>query len=173
MRSLTPLLGALLGFSSPVLAQQVPCQRLTVAEIETVVGAKPPAGTPNEMDLPAAAGAKPQTMKMCTWPIAAQKAQVVLSVALAPPGISLQQYFTSNVGTNALKKAGYAEERKDFGATLSCAAYTPSAGVKDGTNMVTCAAIAKGNIHSLVYMSPTGKLTIDQLKGLLDRVLAR
>ena len=172
MRSLTPFVATFFGLSATLFAQRPPCERLTVAEIEAVAGEKPATASPSEMELPATAG-KAQTMKMCFWPITLQKAQVVLSVATAPPGITIQQYFSSNTGTNDLKKAGYAEEKKAFGADESCAAYAPPAGLKDGMNMTTCAALAKGNIHSLVYMSPARTLSIDQVKGLLDRVLAR
>lgn len=172
MRSLAPLACAFLGLSSTLFAQRPPCERLTDAEIEAVAGEKPAAAAPSEMELPATAG-KAQIMKTCFWSIRLQKAQVVLSVAPAPAGITVDTYFSSNAGTDALKKVGYAEEKKAFGADERCAAYTPPAGKKDGVNMSTCAVLSKGTILSLVYMSPERKLSMDQVKGLLDKVLAR
>jgi hypothetical protein len=49
----------------------------------------------------------------------------------------------------------------------------PPASVKDGLAISSCTAGPKGTVLSVVFTSPTKKLTIDQTKGLLDKAAAR
>jgi hypothetical protein len=50
---------------------------------------------------------------------------------------------------------------------------TPPAGKKGGMMLSSCATGAKGAFLSLAYMSQTRKLTMEQIKALLDKAVAR
>ncbi len=160
--------------SSDVLAVDTPggaCSLLISSEIDAATGAKAGAGTPSEMNVPTGQG-KQETMYACWWPIAAQKAQVVVSMSRLPPGQSAQAIAKQNPGMDALRANHYSEESRDFGGS-TCSAMTPPASAKGGINMITCTAAAKGMLVSVVFTSPTKKLSIDQTKTLLDAAVGR
>ena len=73
---------------------------------------------------------------------------------------------------DALRANHYSEESRDFGGS-TCSAMTPPASAKGGINMITCTAAAKGMLVSVVFTSPTKKLSIDQTKTLLDAAVGR
>ena len=160
--------------SGGVLAVDTPggaCSLLISGEIDAATGEKAGAGTPTETNVPTGQG-KQETMYACWWPIAAQKAQVVVSMSRLPPGQSAQAIAKQNTGMDALRAKHYSEESKDFGGT-TCSAMTPPASEKGGMNMISCTAAAKGMLVSVVFMSPTKKLSIDQTKTLLDTAVGR
>lgn len=171
----TAVLVTLAAFASGgVLAVDTPgiaCSLLISKEIDAATGAKAGAGTPTETNVPTGQG-KPETMYACWWPIAAQKAQIVVSMSRLPPGQSAQAIAKQNTGMDALRAKNYAVESRDFGAT-TCSAMTPPASEKGGINMIACTAAAKGKLVSVVFMSPTKKLSIDQTKTLLDTAVGR
>jgi len=169
------ILGTLAAFASGgVLAVDTPsvaCSLLISSEIEAVTGTKSGAGTPMDMNVPSAQG-KQETVYVCLWPIAAQKAQVVVSMGRLPPGQNTQAIAKKNAGMDALRAKHYSEESRDFGST-TCSAMTPPASEKGGMNMTACTAGAKGRLVSVTFMSPTKKLSIDETKSLLDKAVGR
>jgi hypothetical protein len=158
--------GALAGDTSGIA-----CSLLIPGEIDAATGAKAGAGTPTETNVPTGQG-KQEAMYTCWWPIAAQKAQVVVSMSRLPPGQSVQAIAKQNPGMDALRAKHYLEESRDFG-DRTCSAMTPPASAKGGMNMIACTAAARGKLVSVVFMSPTKKLSIDQTKTLLDTAVSR
>lgn len=146
------------------------CSLLTSSDIEAVVGAKPSASQSIHFDdIPS--GQKTVKVLGCMWGVSTM-GQVSMSWFVGPLTdaeiVQLIKMTKDNPGTNDLKKANYKETVKDFPQAW-CSTYTPPAGAKDGMPMSTCAGGAKGQGLTLVYMSPTKPLTIDQTKALLDR----
>jgi hypothetical protein len=155
--------------SSTQSAQSMVCSLLTAADVEAATGAKPDAQAhPAQLAAPGAT----EPMQMCTWVVRPLKGQVVLSAAHLPPGTDVAALAKNNAGMDALRAANWKEESKDFGGAR-CAIMTPPASVKEPLLMSSCAAGAKGWVLSVVFTSPSKKLTIDQTKALLDKAAAR
>jgi len=172
----TPLLvGSLIvALASPASATRPPaqsmaCSLLTAGDIQAATGVKPE-GEAHPAQL-AAPGSK-EPMQMCTWVDRAHQGQVVVSTAHLPPGGSATDFVKNNPGIDALRAQHWKEESKDFGRAW-CTVMTPPAGTKDGVMMSFCAAGPKGWVLSVVYMSPSQKLSIEQIKALLDKAAAR
>jgi hypothetical protein len=171
----TLLLGTLVALASAAaMAADAPgaaCALLTPADLDAVTGAKSGAAVPMDKDLPMGEG-KQVTMHACLWPVSSVQGQVALSMALVPPGQNAQSLAKNNAGMDALRAKHYTEETKDFGNT-TCSGMTPPASVKDGLGMFACTAVAHGKIVSVTFISPTKKLSLDQMKALLDKAVAR
>jgi hypothetical protein len=171
----TPLLvgGLIAALASPAPptqppAQSMACSLLTAGDIQAATGVKPDGEAhPAQFSPP---GSK-EPMQMCTWVDRAHRGQVVISTAHLPPGGSAKDYV-KNPGTDALREQHWKEESKDFGNAW-CSVMTPPAGRKDGIMMSFCVAGPKGWLLSVVYTSPTQKLSIEQIKALLDKAAAR
>jgi len=144
------------------------CSLLTSVEIEAAVGARVEAPHPGEMSLPNNGG----TMQMCTWVVRDQKAQVLISTALMPPGTNVKALAKNNAGLDALRAQKWTEESKDFGNAW-CTVMSPPASVKDPMYMSACTSGPKGTLLSVTYMSPSKRLPLDQTKTLLDKAAAR
>ena len=112
------------------------------------------------------------TMYACLWPVRSVQGQVALSMALMPPGQDARSLAKNNAGMDALRAQHYTEEAKDFGNT-TCSGMTPPASVKDGVGMFACSAVAHGKIVSVTFISPSKKLSLDQMRVLLDKAVAR
>ena len=171
----TPLLvgGLIAALASPAQptqppVQSLPCSLLTAADIQAAAGVKPDAEAhPAQL---AAPGSKEPT-QMCTWVDRAHQGQVVVSTAHLPPGGSAKDFARNNPGMDALRAQHWKEESKDFGNAW-CSVMSPPAGTK-AIMMSSCTAAPKGWILSVVYTSPSQKLSIDQTKALLDKAAAR
>ena len=143
------------------------CSLLTPTDIEAATGIKPGTGVPGGYS--AGAG---QAVRMCSWRITAQRGQLSLSAAPLPPGTSAATIAKQNAGMNALRKAKYTEESRQFG-DMYCSIMTPPSSQKDGVIMSACTAGAKGTILSFAYISPTKKIALDQAKALMDKAVSR
>ena len=145
------------------------CSLLTAADVEAATGVKPDAEAyPAQLAAPGAS----EPTQMCTWVVRPLKGQVVVSAAHVPPGTDVSALAKNNAGMDALRAANWKEESKDF-AGGRCTIMTPPASVKQPLLMSSCTAAAKGWALSVVFTSPSKKLTIDQTKALLDKAAAR
>ena len=138
------------------------CALLTAADIEGVTGGKASVAVPGDNG----------QMRTCMWSIAAQQGGMTLSVGVLPPGTSAPAIAKKNPGMDALRKAKYTAVEKDYDNAY-CSVMSPPASAKGGVVMTSCTAGAKGKIVSLVYISPTQKLALDQTKALLDKAISR
>ena len=138
------------------------CPLLPAAEIEAVTGGKASAPVPGDNG----------QMRTCMWSVPAQKGGMTLSVGVLPPGTSALAIAKKNPGMDALRKAKYTAVEKDYDNAY-CSVMSPPALAKGGVIMTSCSAGAKGKIVSLVYISPTQKLALDQTKALLDKAISR
>jgi len=177
MRILSFIPWLLFALTSFAHAQQSPtCALLTAGDIEVATGVKPGTPQPGEMKMPAGKGIGETTVYTCFWLVAgqtaAQSGQIVASTARIPTGMDVKAVVRNNPGIDALRAQRYTAEDKDFGNT-SCTVLTPPAGAKDGMMMSSCSTAAKGTLLSIVHMSPTRKLTMDQTKKLFDKAVAR
>ena len=143
------------------------CSLLTATDIEAATGIKPGNGVPGGYS--AGAG---QAVRMCSWPIPAQRGQLSLSAAPLPPGMSAATMGKQNAGMDALRKAKYTEESRQVG-DMYCSVMTPPASKKDGVIMSACTAGVKGTVLSFAYISPTKKIALDQAKALMDKAVSR
>lgn len=153
---------------SGVGAQQSACSLLTATEVEAATGAK--MGDPHPADL-SAQGAPPHS-QACSWYATAQNAQIDLTIAPPPPGVSAESAVKYKPEMDALRTAHWTEEEKSFGKTW-CFMMTPPASQKDGVMMCNCSGEVKGLILSVTIMSPAKKLSIEETKMLLDKAIAR
>jgi len=97
---------------------------------------------------------------------------VVISTARLPANTTLAQaLLASNPGIDAMKAQHWTEERKDF-PNVMCSILTPPASQREPMFLSSCSAVAHGMVLSIAFMSPTKKLTIDQVKTLLDKAIA-
>lgn len=172
MHSPSPTLILLLALTWRSAAQQSSaCSLLTLGDIEAATGLK--AGTPHPSDYPITEGStKADTVHACMWPITAEQGQLILSIGRLPAGMSAEVVTKHNPGIDALRAAHWTEEAKDF-ANGWCSIFTPPASQTHGLMMSTCSAEVKGTILSLVFTSPTRKLSIAQAKALLDKASGR
>jgi hypothetical protein len=149
------------------------CSLLTASEIEAGVGTKPGAGhAASHMigDGPA----KGETMNNCSWPTGALPSMFGINVIPVPAGVSREQ------GIAMIKKSytdllgeGWTEEKHDFGDAY-CSLLTPPADDEAKRPIVSaCMGEAKGLGVSVMYMSPTKKLTMDNVKALYDHAVGR
>jgi len=145
------------------------CSLLTAADVEAATGAKPDA-EPHPAQL-APPGAK-EPMQMCTWVLRPLKGQVVVSAAHVPPGTDVAALAKNNPGLDALRAANWKEESKDFPGAR-CTVMTPPASVKDPLLFSSCISASKAWVLSVVFTSPSRKLSIEQTKTLLDKAAAR
>jgi hypothetical protein len=160
-------------FASPVAAQQSSaCSLLAPGDIEVATGAKAGATHPSDYEIPVGPN-KSLTVPSCTWTVPTHQGQVVISLG---PGAASDEdtvkMAKNNPGTDALRAAHYKEEAKDF-PNAWCSIMTPPPSTKDGVMMSTCSAGVKGKVLSIVFMSPSKTLTIDQAKALLDKAGGR
>jgi hypothetical protein len=142
------------------------CSLLTPTDIEAATGIKPGTAVPGGYS----AGGK--AVRMCSWPIPAQRGQLSLSAAPLDPGMSVATIAKQNPGMNALRKAKYTEESRQVG-DMYCSIMTPPPSQKNGVIMSTCTAGVKGTILSFAYISPTKKIALDQAKALMDKAVSR
>jgi hypothetical protein len=112
------------------------------------------------------------TMQMCTWALRAQQAQVMISTARMPPGTDVKSLAKNNPGMDALRAQKWTEESKDYGNSW-CTVMSPPASARDPMYMSACAAGPRGTVLSVTWMSPKKKLSLDQIKALLDKAAAR
>jgi hypothetical protein len=167
MKSLSAVVSLVAMMASPGSRQDSSvCSLLTPADIEAATGIKPGTAVPGGYS----AGGK--TIRMCTWPIPAQRGQLSLSVGPLAPGMSAATISKQNPGMDALRKAKYTEESRQAGDTY-CSIMTPPASKKDGIIMSTCGTGVKGMILSFAYISPTKKIALDQAKSLMDKAVSR
>ncbi len=149
------------------------CSLLTASEIETGVGSTPGAPHPSSHvidDGPA----KGETMDNCTWPAGAPLSMFAINVIPVPAGVSREQ------GIALIKKSytdllgeGWTEEKKDFGDAYCTLVSPPAAQVGHDPIVSACIGESKGLGLSVMYMSPTKKLTLDNVKGLYDHAVGR
>lgn len=146
------------------------CSLLTASDIEAVTGVKP--GDPHPQEYSAPGTSEP--VQTCTWILGAgaQRSQIVISASRLPPGTSATAVAKNNTGMDALRAQHWKEESKDFGNAW-CSIMTPPPSIKEPMLMTSCAAGPKGTLLSVVFMSPTQKLSIDQGKALLDKAASR
>jgi hypothetical protein len=155
--------------SSTPSTQSMVCSLLTAADIEAATGAKPDAQAhPAQLAAPGAS----EPTQMCTWVVRPLKGQVVVSAAHVPPGTDVSALAKNNAGMDALRAANWKEESKDF-AGARCTVMTPPASVKDPLLFSSCTSASKGWALSVVFTSPSKRLSIEQTKGLLDKAAAR
>lgn len=168
-----PVVGLLIALTwTGVSAQQSACALLTPGDIEAVTGAKP--GEPHKADMPISEGpGKGQTMLGCMW-AATEQGMVTVGMMRALTGPAraaglarLSQAF------DALKAQHWTEERKDFGDAWCSIMTPPPSSPRNVPMMSGCFAEAKGVGLSVGFMSPTKKLSIAQIKTLLDKVIGR
>jgi hypothetical protein len=163
-------------FTSPAAAEdKSACSLLTSGDIETVTGGKMGVTQPLHFDDVPAGPNRSMKVLGCLYAVPSQQGQVAISWFLGPVTdddiAKLITMSKDNVGTNAIRKAGYKEVSKDYPLAW-CSTFTPSASAKDGMPMSTCAGGVKGQALSITFMSPTKSLTIDQAKALLDKAAA-
>lgn len=150
-------------------APSMACSLLTASDIESAAGAKPDGDPhPGQYSVPGS----DQVVQMCTWVVRAVKGQVVVSAARMPAAASASALAKNNAGMDALRAQHWNEESKDFGNAW-CTIMTPPASVKEVLLMSSCTAGPKGTLLSVVFTSPTRRLTMDQAKALLDKATAR
>ena len=155
--------------TAPSAPRSAACSLLTASDIQAATGAAPDGDPhPAEMSLPS----NKEPMRMCTWVVRAHKGQVVVSSTRLAPGENVMAYAKNNAGIDALRARKWKEESKDFGNAW-CAVMTPPPGTKEPLMMASCTAGPKGRALSVVFTSPTRKLTIDQIKSLMDKAAAR
>jgi len=159
--------------TSPAAAQQSSaCSLLTPGDVEVATGAKVGATQPSDYEMPIGPN-KNMTVPSCTWTVPTYQGGVVISVG---PGLPSDKdtikMAKNNPGTDGLRAAHYKEEAKDF-PNAWCSIMTPPPSTKDGVMMSTCSAAVKGKVLSIVFMSPSKTLTIDQAKALLDKAGGR
>lgn len=158
---------SLLAPTSRSAIQNASCSALTASEIEAAIGSKPAHSQPTDMDV-----GKGQRVLGCTWVIQSPMVQVMLSTGRAPAGATIQQLMAANAGMDALRAQQYTEEKKEF-PNMICYSVAPPSTLKDGMYMSSCGTIVKGTVVSIVLMSPSKKLSMDQTKTLLDKAVAR
>src|SRR6476469_2062719 len=105
------------------------CALLPPADIEAATGIKPGNAVPGGYSAPSG-----QAVRMCSWPIPAQRGQLSLSAAALPPGTSAATIAKQNPGMNALRKAKYTEESRQVG-DMYCSTMTPPPSQKNGVIM--------------------------------------
>jgi hypothetical protein len=168
MRSLSAVVSLVAMMALPGARQDSSvCSLLTPADIEAATGIKPGNAVPGGYSAPPG-----QAVRMCSWPIPAQRGQLSLSAAPLPPGTSAATIAKQNPGMNALRKAKYTEESRQVG-DMYCSIMTPPPSQKNGVIMSTCTAAVKGTILSFAYISPTKKIALDQAKALMDKAVSR
>ena len=160
--------------TSPAAAQQSSaCSLLTSSDIEVVTGGKMGVTQSIHFDDVPAGPNKNMTVPSCTWTVPTHQGGVVISVG---PGLPSDKdtikMAKNNPGTDGLRAAHYKEEAKDF-PNAWCSIMTPPPSTKDGVMMSSCSAAVKGKVLSIVFMSPSKALTIDQAKALLDKAAGR
>jgi hypothetical protein len=150
------------------------CALLTQAEIEAATGFASGAGNPADQELPASAADPGQHAMMytCLWAVPAVHGQLVVGMGPAPAGGDAKTLSRQNVGMDALRKQHYTEESKDFG-DISCSGMSPPASAAQGLGMSYCGAIVSGKFLSVTSMGPSKRLTLDQVKSLLDKAIRR
>lgn len=157
--------GLLIALTSTNLAaQQTACALLTSADIATITGEQV-VGQPNPSDMPA------QHTIGCMWGVNS-RGMVTVMVMPSPTGAARASGLASmRQSLDAMKAQHWAEEKQDF-ANGSCSTMSPPDTAKDAPIMSQCYAETKGKAVVVNFMSPTKKLTLAQMKGLVDRVVA-
>ncbi len=155
---------AMLIFASAADAQPPACSLLTPSDIEVATGVKPGASHQSESTTP-----ESMTMHICRW-----QSGLTLSITRFPAGSAeaAMKLIKHNPGVDALRAAHWTEEEKDFGNAY-CVIMTPPASQTNQVMMSSCSTWVKGMILSVVFLSPTKKLSIGQTKALLDKAIGR
>ena len=170
-RHLGPVAGLLVALVWTDLPAQQACTLLTTADIETTTGAKAAtAPQPLAMAIPEGPQ-KGQTMNGCMWGTG-DKGMVSLSVMEAPPPGPAREAGLAQIEQvmDKLKAKKWTEEKKKF-PDGSCSIMTPPPSEKDAPILSGCLVVKKGMLVSSNFMSPTRKLTIDQVRALTDKTL--
>jgi len=164
MRKLIPGAGLLIALTTTNLLAQTPaCSLLSSADIASTTGDQM-VGQPNPSDMPA------QHTIGCMWGVKS-KGMVTVMVMPSPAGAARAQVMASvRQSLDAMKAQHWTEEKQDF-ANGSCSTMVPPAG-QNAPIMSQCYVEAKGKGVVVNFMSGTRKLTMAQLKALVDRVVA-
>lgn len=167
---LAPVVGLLIALTwTEASAQQPACSLLTSGDIETLTGAKAREPHPTDMVISAGPG-KGQRLNGCMWATSDQ-GMVAVSMMPALTGPAREAGLaTLNQTLDALKAQHWTEQRKDL-SNGWCSIMTPPPTQRDAPIMSSCIAEARGMAVSVTFMSPTKKLSIDQVKALLDKVV--
>jgi hypothetical protein len=154
-----------------VAAQQNACSLLTSGDIAAATGTS--AREPHSSDMVLSTGpAKGQTVHNCMWAVSDQGMVTVgMMRALTGPAreaglATLAQAFAT------LRAKHWTEEKRDL-TNGACSIMTPPPSEHDVPIMAGCFAEVRGMALSVGFMSPTKKLTLDQIKALLDKAIGR
>jgi hypothetical protein len=169
---LKPVVGMLIALPWTALGgQQSACALLTAGDIAAITGAR--AQTPHNTDQTFSQGpAKGQTMHSCMWAVSDQGMVTVgLMRALTGPAREAGLATIAQVSAT-LRAQHWTEEKRDFSGG-SCAIMTPPPSQHDLPMTAGCRTEVKSMALSVGFMSPTRKLTLDQIKSLLDKAVGR
>ena len=167
-RHLGPVAALFVALVWTDLPAQQACTLLTPADIETTTGAKALEPHPTTMVIPEGPQ-KGQPMNGCMWGIA-DKGMVALSVMEAPPPGPAREAGLAKIREvmDQLKAKKWTEEQKKF-PDGSCSIMTPPPTDKSAPILSGCIVVKRGMVVSSNFMSPTKKLTIDQVRALTDK----